>query len=199
MGVIARTVVVAVLVTVLTVNMKPIKNQKDFGMADTKDQGIGLLKKIADILGFSEKSEPERIINYLKEKGYSDKAAAGILANIELETGGTFDYQQKEKDGNAYGLFQYDFMKPYYEDYLEREGKDDSMEAQIDYMDDVVKGNEQMLGGKERAILKGELFSGKFEPDRIAKSFNSIFEKGKLKTEYGNREDLANKIYEDYF
>ena len=74
-----------------------------------------------------------------------------------------------------------------------------SMEAQIDYMDDVVKGNEQMLGGKERAILKGELFSGKFEPDRIAKSFNSIFEKGKLETEYGNREDLANKIYEDYF
>jgi len=56
-----------------------------------------------------------------------------------------------------------------------------------------------MLGGKERAILKGELFSGKFEPDRIAKSFNSIFEKGKLETEYGNREDLANKIYEDYF
>ena len=197
MGVIARTVVVAVLVAVLTVNIT--QTQKGYGMADTKDQGIGLLKKIADILGFSEKSEPERIINYLKEKGYSDKAAAGILANIELETGGTFDYQQKEKDGNAYGLFQYDFMKPYYEDYLEREGKDDSMEAQIDYMDDVVKGNEQMLGGKERAILKGELFSGKFEPDRIAKSFNSIFEKGKLKTEYGNREDLANKIYEDYF
>ncbi len=197
MGVIARMVVVAVLVAVLTVNIT--QTQKGYGMADTKDQGIGLLKKIADILGFSEKSEPERIINYLKEKGYSDKAAAGILANIELETGGTFDYQQKEKDGNAYGLFQYDFMKPYYEDYLEREGKDDSMEAQIDYMDDVVKGNEQMLGGKERAILKGELFSGKFEPDRIAKSFNSIFEKGKLETEYGNREDLANKIYEDYF
>ena len=156
MGVIARMVVVAVLVAVLTVNIT--QTQKGYGMADTKDQGIGLLKKIADILGFSEKSEPERIINYLKEKGYSDKAAAGILANIELETGGTFDYQQKEKDGNAYGLFQYDFMKPYYEDYLEREGKDDSMEAQIDYMDDVVKGNEQMLGGKERAILKGELF-----------------------------------------
>ena len=69
-------------------------------------------------------------------------------------------------------------MKPYYEDYLLREGKDDSMESQIDFMDDVVKGNEEMLGGKERAILKGELFSSKFEPDRIAKSFNSIFEKG---------------------
>ena len=48
-------------------------------------------------------------------------------------------------------------------------------------------------------VIKGELFSGKFEPDRIAKSFNSIFEKGKLETDYGNREDLANKIYEEYF
>ena len=190
MGVIARTVVVAVLVAVLTVSMIP--KQKGYGMA-----GIDIIKTLQEM--FTKSSPQTDILNYLKEKGYSDKAAAGILANIELETGGTFDYQQKEKKGDAYGLFQFDFMKPYYEDYLLREGKDDSMEAQIDFMDDVVKGNEEMLGGKERAILKGELFSGKFEPDRIAKSFNSIFEKGKLETDYGNREDLANKIYEEYF
>jgi len=190
MGVIARMVVVAVLVAVLTVSMIP--KQKGYGMA-----GIDIIKAIQEI--FTKSSPQTDIINYLKEKGYSDKAAAGILANIELETGGTFDYQQKEKEGNAYGLFQFDFMKPYYEDYLLREGKDDSMESQIDYMDDVVKGNEEMLGEKERAILKGELFSGKFEPDRIAKSFNSIFEKGKLETEYGNRQDLADEIYKEYF
>tara|TARA_S200002703_G_scaffold81131_1_gene70012 strand:- start:43 stop:630 length:588 start_codon:yes stop_codon:yes gene_type:complete len=57
MGVIARTVVVAVLVAVLTVNMKPIKNQKDFGMADTKDGGLGLLKTIADMFGFGRADE----------------------------------------------------------------------------------------------------------------------------------------------
>jgi len=57
MGVIARTVVVAVLVAVLTVNMKPIKNQKDFGMADTKDGGLGLLKTIADMFGFGQADE----------------------------------------------------------------------------------------------------------------------------------------------
>ena len=76
---------------------------------------------------FTKSSPQTDILNYLKEKGYSDKAAAGILANIELETGGSFDYQQKEKGGDAYGLFQFDFMKPYYEDYLLREGKDDSV------------------------------------------------------------------------
>jgi len=190
MAVIARMVVVVVLVAVLTVSMK--LKQKGSGMA-----GIDIIKTLQEM--FTKSSPQTDILNYLKEKGYSDKAAAGILANIELETGGSFDYQQKEKGGDAYGLFQFDFMKPYYEDYLLREGKDDSMESQIDYMDEVVKGTEDMLGEKERAILKGELFSGKFEPDRIAKSFNSIFEKGKLETDYGNREDLANEIYKEYF
>ena len=49
----------------------------------------------------------------------------------------------------------------------------------------------------DRTILKGELFSGKFSPDRIAESFNSIFEKGKLETGYGNRKDVAINIYEE--
>jgi len=191
MGVIARMVVVAVLVAVLTVSMIP--KQKGYGMA-----GIDIIKTLQEM--FTKSSPQTDILNYLKEKGYSDKAAAGILANIELETGGTFDYQQKEKKGDAYGLFQYsNEMKDSYNEWKKSNDRTDSMESQIDFMDDVVKGNEEMLGGKERAILKGELFSGKFEPDRIAKSFNSIFEKGKLETDYGNREDLANKIYEEYF
>ena len=191
MGVIARMVVVAVLVAVLTVSMIP--KQKGYGMA-----GIDIIKTLQEM--FTKSSPQTDILNYLNEKGYSDKAAAGILANIELETGGTFDYQQKEKKGDAYGLFQYsNEMKDSYNEWKKSNDRTDSMESQIDFMDDVVKGNEEMLGGKERAILKGELFSGKFEPDRIAKSFNSIFEKGKLETDYGNREDLANKIYEEYF
>ena len=88
MGVIARMVVVAVLVAVLTVSM--MLKQKGYGMA-----GIDLIRAIQEI--FTKSSPQTDILNYLKEKGYNDKAAAGILANIELETGGTFDYQQKEK------------------------------------------------------------------------------------------------------
>ena len=208
MGVIARTVVVAVLVAVLTVNMKPIKNQKDFGMADTKDQGIGLLKKIADILGFSESTPQQEIINMLKDKGYSNNAISGILANIELETGGTFDYEQQEDEGPGYGLFQFDpgGMMPYYNKYLEENDLTDSMQSQIDFMDDVAKGQITYFDGERDApILGGEnvkRLQESFKKDNvaeIAKDFNTIFEKGKLETEYGNREDLANKIYEDYF
>ena len=208
MGVIARMVVVAVLVAVLTVNMKPIKNQKDFGMADTKDQGLGLLKKIADILGFSESTPQQEIINILKDKGYSNNAIAGILGNIELETGGSFNYDQQETEGPGYGLFQFDpgGMMPYYNKYLEENDLTDSMQSQIDFMDDVAKGQITYFDGERDApILGGEnvkRLQESFKKDNaaeIAKDFNTIFEKGKMETDYGNREDLANKIYEEYF
>lgn len=208
MGVIARTVVVAVLVAVLTVNMKPIKNQKDFGMADIKDQGLGLLKKIADILGFSESTPQQEIINILKDKGYSNNAISGILANIELETGGTFDYEQQEDEGPGYGLFQFDpgGMMPYYNKYLEENDLTDSMQSQIDFMDNVAKGQITYFDGERDAPILGggnvKKLQESFKKDNvaeIAKDFNTIFEKGKMETEYGNREDLANKIYEEYF
>ena len=200
MGVIARMVVVAVLVAVLTVSM--ILKQKGYGMA-----GIDIIKAIQEI--FTKESNPElEVINYLKQKGYNDKAIAGIMGNIAVETGGSFDYQEQEDlekpgdgKGEGYGLFQYsNEMKDSYNEWKKSNDRTDSMESQIDFMDDVVKGNwAPGLANMDRTILKGELFSGKFEPDRIAKSFNSIFEKGKLETDYGNRQDLANKIYEEYF
>ena len=31
---------------------------------------------------------------------------SAMLGNIDVETGGTFDFQQKQKGGNGYGLFQ---------------------------------------------------------------------------------------------
>ena len=166
---------------------------------------IDLLKSIF-VSSKKENNNPEentqKIIKNLKNKGYKDKTIAGILGNIELETGGTFDYQEKEVgDGGGYGLFQYsNEMKNSYEDYMEDKNKNDSMETQLDFMDEVVRGKwEPGLSNDDKTILKGELFSGKFEPDRVAESFNSIFEKGKLETEYGNRKDLATKAYDEYF
>ena len=90
MAVIARMVVVVVLVAVLTVSMK--LKQKGSGMA-----GIDIIKTLQEM--FTKSSPQTDILNYLKEKGYSDKAAAGILANIELETGGSFDINKKKKVG----------------------------------------------------------------------------------------------------
>ena len=202
MGVIARTVVVAVLVAVLTVSM--ILKQKGYGMA-----GIDIIKAIQEI--FTGKSNPQQdIINILKDKGYSDKAIAGILGNIELETGGSFDYAQQEDEGEAYGLFQFDpnGMLPYYNKYLAENELSDSIQSQIDFMDDVTKGNVTYYNEQDEKNVPilgyGNVnkLQESFEKDdvgEIAKDFNTIFEKGKMKTDYGNRQDLANEIYKEYF
>tara|TARA_R100000656_G_scaffold60082_1_gene46663 strand:+ start:146 stop:673 length:528 start_codon:yes stop_codon:yes gene_type:complete len=139
--------------------------------------------------GGGSSNSKQQVIDYLKDKGYSNEAIAGITANIDIETGGTFNYKEKEdlkvtgdELGEGYGLFQFSgSMKKNYEKYKKNKKKKDSIETQIDFMDEIVKGtSDHSLGNIPEQILKGELFSGKFGPDRIAESFNSIFEGGKF-------------------
>ena len=161
---------------------------------------IGLIDKIT---GGKSDSKTE-VIEYLKEKGYSDEAVAGITANIEVETGGTFDYKQKQlddkgkvvKDGGE-GLFQFDFMKPHYKTWRKNNKKKDSIESQIDFMDEVVKGKVDMLGGTEKAILNEFLFKpGHGRAEDIAGVFTSVFEKPKKgKEHFDRRKASAIDIY----
>nr|WP_263864649.1 MULTISPECIES: phage tail spike protein [unclassified Enterococcus] len=46
--------------------------------------------------------------SYLVSNGYSQAAAAGILGNVQQETGGTMDPDTDQIDGPAYGLVQWD-------------------------------------------------------------------------------------------
>ena len=61
------------------------------------------------------------VIGMLNETNLRPEAKAGILGSIDVETGGTYNYTQKEdleKKGDGlgpgYGLFMFDFMQPYY-------------------------------------------------------------------------------------
>jgi len=206
------TVVVAVLawavsVNALTVNTNQLK-KKEFGMVGI-DALMNLVQAVKEAVGAGTDSPQQEIIDLLKDKGYSDKAIAGILGNIELETGGTFDYQQKEKGkGEGYGLFQFDpgGMLPYYNKYLEESGMSDSAVAQIDFMDKVAKGEITYFDGERDAPILGggnvNKLQESFNKDNvaeIAKDFNKIFEKGKMETEYGKRDELAEKNYSLYF
>ena len=209
--VIVATVVLvwAVNVNALTVSTTTLK-QKEFGMAGI-DALMNLVQAVKSAVGAGTDSPQQEIIDLLKDKGYSDKAIAGILGNIELETGGTFDYQQKEKgEGEGYGLFQFDpgGMLPYYNKYLEESGMSDSVVAQIDFMDKVAKGDITYYNEKDDKDVPilgyGNVnkLQESFEKDNvgeIAKDFNTIFEKGKMETDYGKRDELAEKNYSLFF
>ena len=88
------------------------------------------------VIASQQAANRDAIVKYLEDKEVPRNAIYGIVGNIDKETGGTFDYQQQQKDGPGYGLFQLDpggGHQKEYSAFLERGGREDSMEAQLDY------------------------------------------------------------------
>ena len=123
-----------------------------------------------------ESNSKQQTIDYLKGKGYSDEVVAGIAANIDVETGGTFRHTQKQKGGSGVGLFQFTYvpMKRAYENYLKSTEKIDSSESQIlfvietlnnDKFYDIGKGHRKEL---KRVFKKGDV-------EEIATEFSKRF------------------------
>jgi hypothetical protein len=82
----------------------------------------------------------QRVIDHLKKRGLSNAAIAGIVGNIDVETGGSFDYTQRQTrsgdprdprtiESGGYGLFQFDDPRnkagheTWYKQYLEDKNK----------------------------------------------------------------------------
>jgi hypothetical protein len=95
------------------------------------------------------KERVQYIYNRLRAKNLTDTEARAMLANIEVETGGSFDPAQLQKGSRkdpAFGLFQFDprglgLAKPYFEYVESREDKDPySIDNQIDFMAESITG-----------------------------------------------------------
>ena len=118
----------------------------------------------------------EKVLKHLQERGLRNKAIAAIMANIDVETGGSFDFKQKQTksgspsdprtiEGGGVGLFQFDDYEKgvgnqsWYKEYLKDSGKKDSTESQIDYvLDSVFAKNKKDVGWKSKLkIGKGDL------------------------------------------
>jgi len=110
------------------------------------------------------------IYHYLKEKGLRPEAIIGIMANIDKETDGTYDYQMEQYNGKGYGLFQLDPGGDHvnqYNMFLERNNTKDSMESQLDYflesIYDVKSPALKSNGGKNARDLRKLFSSGNVE------------------------------------
>lgn len=134
----------------------------------------------------SDLGPAQEVADKLSSLGYSPNAIAGILGNIDVETGGSFAHDQKQRGGGGgHGLFQLDFMKPYYITWLQEKGIEDSISAQIEFMDQVVAGTPMrksagakalpMLAHGERKKLV-EAFNSD-DATTIAEVFMEVFEK----------------------
>ena len=72
--------------------------------------------------------------------------AAAMMGNIDVETGGSFDYTTKQRGGNGYGLFQFDFMKQYYNKWRDEQKLQDSAETQIKFVKATLTDRKDIVG-----------------------------------------------------
>lgn len=93
----------------------------------------------------------QQLIAHMQKLGFPENAIPAIMANIEVETGGSFDYRQKQKGGRGYGLLQFDFMKPYYKSYLKEKKAKDNDYNQLSFMYDTIYGPKQNVIGAKTA------------------------------------------------
>jgi hypothetical protein len=141
----------------------------------------------------------ELVRNSLSSTPYKlrNEAIAGILGNIAVETGETFDYRTSQMGGPGRGLFQFEGgHSRAYEDYKKANNLSPSIGAQVSYvLDNIYKGTGFDIGIKNRKDLQNIFATG--TTSEIAKSFAEIFERpNPEKAKYEKRIQRANEIYD---
>ena len=100
---------------------------------------------------------------------------SAMLGNIDVETGGTFDFQQQQKGGNGYGLFQYDFHKPFYKKFLNENNLTDGVDSQVRYAYENIYGDLQNVLGSGNAEKLRKSFKTSQGPIKLSDDIMNIF------------------------
>ena len=132
-------------------------------------------------------SGEQRVFNRLSTRELNPSAIAGIMGNIDVETGGSFDFEQRQSKGPGYGLFQFEEgHQTAYQKYLEDNNLMDRPESQIDYvLDNIYSGTGHDIGETNRISLQRSFESG--GPKEVALIFSRIFERPQKGKEHNDR------------
>ena len=119
------------------------------------------------------------VANELSTKhGLRSEAVAGILGNIDVETGGTFDFKIKAAGTEqSFGLFQLNggHLRAY-RNFLSRNSLRDSASHQLDYvMNNIFDGEGFDIGAGNREILRDAFANG--DAAQVATLFSNLFER----------------------
>ena len=119
------------------------------------------------------------VANELSTKhGLRSEAVAGILGNIDVETGGTFDFKIKAAGTEqSFGLFQLNGGHlSAYRNFLARNSLRDSASHQLDYvMNNIFDGEGFDIGAGNREILRDAFANG--DAAQVATLFSNLFER----------------------
>lgn len=136
-------------------------------------------KRAREMRKYAEREAKDRRMRQVGatvEKYFGSNAPliSAMLGNIDVETGGTFDYRQEQKDGDGYGLFQFDFHRPYYFKFLRENGLEDSVDSQVRYVHENIFGSQQNVLGEGNADDLRKAFESD-DPIYLSDSIMNIF------------------------
>lgn len=134
------------------------------------------------MLTAEQKAKRDEVRGSLIRAGFPIDAVEPILHNIGFETGYSFDHTQKQSGGGGgRGLFQFDYMLPYYKKYLKDKKlsypANDSADRQAKFVHDVIySANPPMdLNRENKEKLRTSLGSPYISDVRETKMFSELF------------------------
>jgi len=152
-----------------------------------------MMSKVGLLVDDSSPTNMEQVYNILNsDERLSKNAVSAIMGNIDVETGGSFDFMQQQNKGPGYGLFQFEgIQRQEYDKFLNENKLDDSANSQINYVMENIFGNKQNIMGQGNAKkirdafangdidLATEMFMTKFErpKDQSQKQINKRINK----------------------
>ena len=129
----------------------------------------------------------ERIRKLLQDLNFGDGTTAGIMANIDVETGGSFDPRQKQYSGGpGRGLFQMESgagKLDEYQTWLKNTGRQDSDASQIQFFRDTIydpSGVRDIVGVDVVGFGNAEKLRNVLETDdpaKIAEAVSNLWER----------------------
>ena len=124
---------------------------------------------------------------------FTKVGAAAIMGNIDVETRGSFDYQQKHYYGGpGYGLFQMEqAMQADYKNWLAKEYLKDSAKSQLKYIKNEITNGSYIGAGNARIIR--ESFE-RHDVDQATREFCERLERP-LVSHMERRIEAARKFY----
>ncbi len=174
---------------ILSVVSKPVSDLPgDFkmpGLLDTVNQiGRGLLRiyeedvptmqEVQGLIGMGASQPPSRVefVQNILSSRYSPEVVAGMMGNIDVETGGTFDPMQKQAEGPGRGLFQMEGkMLRAYEKYIADNNLKNTAQSQLDFMSEILSNSSVYdIGAGHRKAMKKAFESG--DVDTITSEFS---------------------------
>ena len=178
-----------------------IKKMNDHGreIQDMKPEyaevGMPVPKPSKDVIAGekfkNKRSRQSDIYNYLKENypQLTDDAIAGIMGNIGVETGYTYEYTTRQNEntgdrmGPGMGLFQFDEQRKPYKNWLKENDKSDSMESQLDFFVESI----YKQGAVPNPSDKSGFFIGSGNAEALQKSLSSDKPAGKIALDIMNK------------